>query len=209
MTINRQLSTIGSYPAAPRIPAASFRSQPAAFCGKTHRAVKDRQYNRIVQTFLGAIRDDIPCEPGMNGAILRAYPWWPNRFVHLEVTWERLENHQAWEFAYVGTGYSVHLDCRHRDIDLVFVLARGLESQLGTLKRRLSQDIYVPGRYRKSSNELFVVEDMSRIPEADDAPILVGCRLAQYASTLREPVKNLLAEAGYPRITESARREAA
>ena len=171
--------------------------------------MKNYQYNRIVQIFLGAIRDDLPCEPGINGVILRAYPWWPQKFIHLEVTWEKLDDCPAWEFAYLGTGYSVHFNCRHRDIDLLFVLARGLELQLGTLKRRLSQDIYVPGRYRKSSNELFVVEDMSRVPESDSAPILVGCRLAQYATTLREPVEALLMEADYLPITEFPRRQAA
>ena len=112
--------------------------------------MKNQHYNRIVQTFLGAIGGELECEQTQNGAILRAYPWWPLKFVHLEVTWESVQDCPAWEFAYLGTGYSIHLDCRHRDIDLMLVLARSLELQSGTLKRRLSQDIYVPGRYRRS-----------------------------------------------------------
>jgi len=159
--------------------------------------VEERDCNRIVESFFGAARRECPCEMIPEDGVLRAYPWWPHTFVHLEATWESRRDCWAWEFSYLGTGYSVHFDCRHREIDVQYVLARGLEKRLVLLKRGLGQDIYVPGRYRKSENELRVLEDMARIPRSDDAPALVGCRLAQYAITLRAPVTGLLTEAGY------------
>lgn len=165
--------------------------------------MNENDCDRILDSFFGGAQRVFDYRICSGGAALRAYPWAPNRFVHLEVTTEKLESSPAWQFGYLGTGYSVHLNCRHSDVGLQLLLARGLESHLRTIKKHLGQDIYVPGRYRQSRDVIFLVEDMCRIPHSDDGPTLVGCRLAQYALALRRPVDELLQEAGYPASSAS------
>ena len=152
---------------------------------------------RILSSFFGAVQAEYPYETCADYAILRVYPWWPIKFIHLEVTREKLQDCWAWEHSYIGSGYSVHLDCRHSDVDFLLHIARTLESSLCYLKKQIGGDIYLPGRWIKSASELRLIEDMTRIPENENFPILIGCRLAQYVVAVQDKVAAILKGAGF------------
>ncbi len=161
--------------------------------------------DRFLECYFGAVQKEYPFEKELDGTVLRVFPWWPNKFVHLEVTEEKLQDYWGWEFSFIGTGFSVHFDCRHCNTELLLHFSRSLEASLGELKKQLGQDIYLPGRWNSRKKELRIIEDMCRVPERDNCHILVGCRLAQYTAALESCVEDLLSDFGYKSSPKSPR----